>query len=73
MDYNLKFYRVDRLINDLLTAVKLKNTVILEIKYDSDNDDRLSEITNNWPYRLTKSSKYVMGVDKLYPELGVYG
>ena len=33
----------------------------------------LSEITNNWPYRLTKSSKYFMRVENLYPELGIYG
>jgi len=73
MDYDLKFYRLDRLKNNLLAPVELINTVILEIKYSSADDDRLSEITNNWPYRLTKSSKYVMGVEALYPELGIYG
>ena len=35
---------------------------IMEIKMDPDSENRLSQIINDIPFRVTKSSKYVTGV-----------
>lgn len=40
--------------------------VIMEIKYSPERADALEAITNAFPYRLSKSSKYVDGVHRLY-------
>ncbi|MCP4154711.1 MAG: polyphosphate polymerase domain-containing protein [bacterium] len=39
--------------------------VIMEIKYSSENDAEAAEITAHFPFRLTRSSKYVSGVEEL--------
>ena len=38
------------------------NAIILEIKYDRMDDDATDRITQHFPFRQTKSSKYVTGV-----------
>ena len=49
---------LDRGINDFFS-------VILELKYDPDLEDLVKEITNEIPIRLSKSSKYLMGLGRL--------
>ncbi len=40
-------------------------TIILELKYSSTLGDQVNRITNRFPFRMTKSSKYVLGVEKI--------
>ena len=42
------------------------NKIILELKYNSNFDKDAGYITNGFPYRITKSSKYVTGFKKIY-------
>ena len=42
------------------------SNVILEIKYDDKYDLEAAKISNNFPFRLTKSSKYSRGIELLY-------
>ncbi len=41
-----------------------RDSVILELKYGEEEDNNSSKITNSFPFRLTKSSKYVSGIQK---------
>ncbi|MEN0007097.1 MAG: polyphosphate polymerase domain-containing protein, partial [Bacteroidota bacterium] len=41
-------------------------TTIIELKYDASFELELDRITQYLPFRLTKSSKYVYGVNRLY-------
>ena len=66
IDQCQEFYRFNRLSNSFLQKVKDTTNTILEIKYDKDNDHRVEEITNSFPFRLTKSSKYARGIEMLY-------
>ncbi len=43
--------------------------VIVELKYDQAFDEAASFVSNKLPFRLTKSSKYVNGIDFLNPAL----
>ena len=36
---------------------------ILELKYDSSKDANVDTITNHFPFRMTKNSKYVNGIE----------
>jgi len=44
--------------------------VIVELKYDNIHDGKdAAYVTNNLPFRLTKSSKYVNGFELLHPAI----
>lgn len=46
------------------SVVDRENTV-LEVKYDQSREPAAQEVTRHLPFRLTKSSKYVMGLERL--------
>jgi hypothetical protein len=66
MDSGLLFYRINCYNNSFQHKIGNNLAVILELKYDSDNDNSADSITNHFPFRMTKSSKYVEGIEKLY-------
>ncbi len=47
------------------------DNIIVELKYSSKIDDIANEISSLFPFRLTKSSKYVNGIIKYYPNLAL--
>jgi SPX domain protein involved in polyphosphate accumulation len=66
LDFNIFFYPVRP-----FPPAFFKNTIcepysVLELKYNHVHDNEASKITSHLPFRLTKSSKYVSGVYKLY-------
>jgi len=64
LDYNLKFYPFS-FGNLFLKNFGKDDAVIVELKYEKEYDDSASFISNHFPFRLTKNSKYVGGVDIL--------
>lgn len=66
IDDNQSFYKIAKFNNSFMQSVKDYNRVILELKYDRDDDLKASEITRLFPFRLTKSSKYARGITMLY-------
>ncbi|MBC8227285.1 MAG: polyphosphate polymerase domain-containing protein [Gammaproteobacteria bacterium] len=61
LDRNLMFYKTDK---TLKTSGRISddNSIIMELKYDESNDLSAEKITNLFPFRVTKSSKYIMGI-----------
>lgn len=45
-----------------LRRAEREMTAILELKYDETHDDEAGVISNYFPFRMTKSSKYVSGI-----------
>ena len=41
-----------------------KINTVLELKYDSSKDANADTITNHFPFRMTKNSKYVNGIER---------
>jgi hypothetical protein len=66
VDSGLTSYRLNSNNNSFLHKLFDNINVILELKYDSKANNRASEITNYFPFRLTKSSKYVSGIELIY-------
>lgn len=66
IDSDQSFYKLSRFQNNFLINYQDNNNVILEIKYDNKYDAEASKISNNFPFRLTKSSKYSRGIENLY-------
>ena len=66
IDTDQLFYKIGVLNNTFIYKVTDKSNIILELKYDYIHDDAAETVTNQFPFRLTKSSKYVTGIEKLY-------
>jgi len=66
IDTNQIFYRIGSQNNFFLNKIKNDLNVILELKYNIDADDDVNRITEHFPFRLTKSSKYISGLEKVY-------
>jgi SPX domain protein involved in polyphosphate accumulation len=65
IDSDLRFYRLSPVHNTFTDVLVNHTHTILELKYDKAADDYAERITNYFPFRMTKSSKYVAGVDLL--------
>ena len=44
----------------------------MELKYNKKHDVNAHKISSHFPYRVTKSSKYVNGINSMYNELLAY-
>lgn len=65
LDYDQFFYRVNNTENLFLEEYNDAVSVILELKYDKNSDGEVNKITSEFPFRLSKSSKYVNGLSKI--------
>ena len=68
IDSDLSYHAIEPTHNSFLKSYR-GDEYIVEVKYDFENDKDAPFITNNLPFRLTKSSKYVNGMELLYPQL----
>ena len=66
LDCDLSYFGITKNYVSFLHEHKDKNSVILELKYNSSYDNSVNKITQHFPFRMTKSSKYVMGFDKCF-------
>ena len=65
IDSNMKFYELLPKQNNFLFDYKDYLNIVLELKCNKDKEELISNITNYFPFRITKSSKYIFGVEKL--------
>ena len=66
VDNEQSFYHINKENNTFLNSYFDNASVILELKYDQEHDFGASHITSSFPFRITKSSKYVSGVEKTF-------
>lgn len=65
LDYDLQFWKIFSYENDFFHHIVKRNKLIVELKYGIDADQDVHHISNQFPFRITKSSKYVDGVAEL--------
>ena len=63
IDEDLQYYGISPVNNYFVKKRTKKSQLILELKYPAEKDDEADQITQHFPFRLTKSSKYVNGVN----------
>lgn len=66
IDTNMQTHRLMPRRNSFLYRSTDRHSVILELKYNRAHDEFIESITNYFPFRMTKSSKYVDGITKVY-------
>lgn len=69
IDQKLNFYPISN--NGNINWSKKFNIhgTILELKYNVDAENGADKISNFFPFRLSRSSKYIMGMKNLYPNI----
>lgn len=66
IDTDLCYYPLQGYTNHFLHSISENYHIIMELKYDSDLDNRADDIVNFFPFRVTKSSKYVNGIHRVF-------
>jgi SPX domain protein involved in polyphosphate accumulation len=66
IDSEQSFYKINNTNNFFLNIVNDNKSVIMELKYDEINDGGANLITSKFPFRVSKSSKYVNGLQQIY-------
>ncbi len=67
IDQKQEFREIRGRGNSFLHCRKDPATLILELKYNYDCEERAEAISSAFPFRMTKSSKFVNGVERLLP------
>jgi SPX domain protein involved in polyphosphate accumulation len=65
IDSGLSFYKISYGHNTFLNHQKDHQTVVVEMKYDPALDEEVRNISNQFPFPLTKSSKYLQGLERV--------
>jgi len=62
IDWNIRYFGMMFAQRFTRYTVQDFNATVLELKYDQSVDDETDRITQHFPFRQTKSSKYVTGI-----------
>jgi hypothetical protein len=65
VDTDMTYFQVNPNCNSFLHNAKDRAGIIVEIKYDAAAEKDIYALMADLPFRLTKSSKYVVGKDRL--------
>ncbi|WP_353777096.1 VTC domain-containing protein [Winogradskyella sp. 3972H.M.0a.05] len=70
LDFDLLYYKIDRRINNFRRPPSKDKNIIVELKYALQEDMLSYHVSNQFPFRLNKNSKYVNGVNtiKQFPQ-----
>lgn len=62
-DTEINYYNIKAGKNFINYKVTDNKNIVIELKYDFDKDEKAKYITDKLPFRLTKNSKYVNGIE----------
>jgi len=63
VDSEIEYYNVTSKQVFFKEKIRENNSVILELKYNQENNDNASSVSSQLPFRMTKNSKYVNGIE----------
>lgn len=62
VDKNIQFLKFSSYLNSFVKPIYKKNQLVIELKYHLKYENEAQNITQYFPFRLTKYSKYVEGI-----------
>ena len=62
----MQYFRLNCCNNSFLHTLADPASVIVEVKYSRASDDKFESVSNAFPFRLTKSSKFIDGMDVVH-------
>jgi len=66
VDRELTYYRVSRMANSFAHKQVAHNHIIVELKYDRECEQGADRVSGFFPFRVTKNSKYVTGIERVF-------
>ncbi|MCW3071654.1 MAG: hypothetical protein JWO44_1544 [Bacteroidetes bacterium] len=66
IDHQLSYYRINYDSNTFTNKSLDRNATVLELKYDSALEQEAKEIGALFPFMMTKNSKYLSGLERLF-------
>jgi hypothetical protein len=66
IDSELTYFRIGRLSNPLFIRQIDHGVVVVELKYDAEHEAAAHRVAARFPFRLTRNSKYVRGVERFF-------
>lgn len=66
IDNEMTYYRVMAASGTLRFRDTDHHSTVIELKYPMENDKDAKSVTNAFPFRMTKNSKYVSGINRVY-------
>ena len=66
IDYALEYYPLLNVFDFRSIEAKDFSKIVVELKYDVEDNNYLSEILRDFPFRQNKNSKYVTGIELFY-------
>lgn len=66
VDTGLTFYHLNKFKNRFLHKQIDYCDIVIELKYQSEDDPDAGRISAGFPFRMTRSSKYVQGIERVY-------
>ena len=66
IDSDFEYCKITRLHNNFLARTVKRRGGVVELKYDLEDDGRAERITSAFPFRVTKNSKYVEGIESVW-------
>lgn len=65
LDWGMRYIQLSNLYNSYSNELDDSSHHILELKYAEEEDELARGLTTLFPFRVTKSSKYVTGIERL--------
>ena len=66
VDTSLSFFHLKKDNNRFLFRQVDHQSIVVELKYQRKYDPEASRISSGFPFRMTRSSKYVQGIERVY-------
>jgi hypothetical protein len=67
MDTKLAFYKVNGSFGNLFAHRQINGKdVVVELKYEVEQEPQANRVAGFFPFRVTRNSKYVQGIERVY-------
>lgn len=67
LDTELEFYKVNGLFGNQFAHRQLNGRdVVVELKYEIEQEMQANRVAGFFPFRMTRNSKYVQGIERVY-------
>lgn len=67
MDTQMTFYRVNGQLGNQFTHRQTNaKDVVVELKYEIEREPQANRVASFFPFRMTRNSKYVQGIERVY-------
>lgn len=66
VDAKLTFYHLNKNNNQFIFHQVDRRSIVIELKYQREHDPQADRISAGFPFRMTRSSKYVQGIERVY-------